>query len=97
MDQNGQRTVGVITKPDLIIVGTEKRIALLAKNQDTTKLKLEFFLVTNPTPSELAHGTTADERQRNEEHFFQSSPLKEQMLSPDRVGINSLGCIFKVS
>jgi hypothetical protein len=53
-DKGGQRTVGIITKPDLINAGTEKRITLLTKNQDTTKLKLGFFLVKNPTPIELA-------------------------------------------
>ena len=62
-DKKGLRTVGIITKPDLINTGTEKRIALLAKNQDTTKLKLGFFLVKNPTPSVLAHGISVDQRQ----------------------------------
>ena len=90
VDHNGQRTVGVITKPDLINVGTEKRIALLAKNQDTTKLKLGFFLVKNPTPSEMTCGMTVDQRQRNEERYFQSSPWKEQSLNMDRVGIKAL-------
>ncbi|MCJ1460236.1 hypothetical protein MMC28_010615 [Mycoblastus sanguinarius] len=42
-DQAGERTVGIITKPDLINEGTQKRIALLAKNEDTTKLKLGFL------------------------------------------------------
>ena len=59
-DQVGERTVGVITKPDLINEGTQKRIALLAKNEDTTKLKLGFFLVKNPTPSELKSGITSE-------------------------------------
>ena len=42
-DQAGERTVGIITKPDLINEGTQKRISLLAKNEDTTELKLGFF------------------------------------------------------
>lgn len=90
VDKAGQRTVGVITKPDLINQGTEKRIALLAKNLDTTKLKLGYFLVKNPTPTELASGITPEQRQRGEVHYFQSSPWKEQALSMDRVGILSL-------
>ncbi|MCJ1391566.1 hypothetical protein MMC18_004430 [Xylographa bjoerkii] len=89
-DKPGRRTVGIITKPDLINVGTEKRIALLAKNQDTTKLKLGYFLVKNPTPSELENGITPDQRQKNEMMYFQSTPWKEQTLSPDRVGIVQL-------
>ncbi|KAK2759881.1 hypothetical protein FQN54_002615 [Arachnomyces sp. PD_36] len=89
-DKNGQRTVGIITKPDLINTGTEKRIALLAKNQDTTKLELGFFLVKNPTPTELAEGITPEQRQKNEISYFQSSPWKEQGLCMDRVGIVAL-------
>lgn len=86
-DKEGQRTVGIITKPDLINLGTEKRIALLAKNLDTTKLKLGFFLVKNPTPTELADGIISDQREKNELRYFESSPWKEQGLNADRVGI----------
>ncbi|KFY95921.1 hypothetical protein V500_02612 [Pseudogymnoascus sp. VKM F-4518 (FW-2643)] len=55
-DRDGQRTVGIITKPDLINKGTEGRIACLAKNESTTKLKLGFFLLKNPSPSQLESG-----------------------------------------
>ena len=83
VDKAGQRTVGIITKPDLINAGTEKRIALLARNQDTTKLKLGYFLVKNPTPTELANGIPPEQRQKSEIQYFQSSPWKEQALSMD--------------
>ncbi len=36
-DEAGQRTVGIITKPDLINQGAEGRIAALAKNQKTPR------------------------------------------------------------
>jgi len=52
----GEKTIGIITKPDLINEGTENRIALLTKNKDTTKLKLGFFFMKNLTLSELASG-----------------------------------------
>jgi len=89
-DKQGQRTVGIITKPDLINTETEKRIALLAKNQDTTKLKLGFFLVKNSSPTELTQNITMDQRQKNEVLYFQTTPWKEQALDPDRVGVVSL-------
>lgn len=89
-DAEGERTVGIITKPDLINKGSEKRIALLAANKDTTKLKLGFFLVKNPTPEELAKGITPEQRQKNEVQYFHTSPWKEQILNPERVGISSL-------
>ncbi|KAK0335645.1 hypothetical protein LTR94_011900 [Friedmanniomyces endolithicus] len=44
-DKAGERTIGVITKPDLINRGSQGRIALLARNEDTTRLKLGFFIV----------------------------------------------------
>ena len=86
-DKPGQRTVGIITKPDLINTGTESRIAALAKNQDTTKLKLGFFLLKNPSPSELAAGLTQEQREKDEHHYFASSPWKEQTLDVERVGV----------
>jgi GTPase SAR1 family protein len=89
-DKRGTRTVGIITKPDLINQGAEGRIALLAKNQDTTKLKLGYFLIKNPSPTELASGITAAERQKSELRYFQSAPWKDQHLDVERVGILSL-------
>lgn len=90
VDPDGERTVGIITKPDLINEGSQKRIALLAKNQDTTKLKLGYFLLKNPTPKELESHISPQERKDKELAFFQSSPWKEQDLDMDRVGIRSL-------
>lgn len=52
-DQAGERTVGIITKPDLINEGTEKRIALLAKNQDT-ELN-DFYIVRKRKPSSVIY------------------------------------------
>ena len=90
VDPAGERTVGIITKPDLINETSEKRIALLAANKDTTKLKLGFFLVKNPTPNDLAKGISPEERHKNEIQYFRSSPWKEQLLDPQRTGILAL-------
>jgi GTPase SAR1 family protein len=89
-DVDGERTVGIITKPDLINEGSEKRIALLAKNQDTTKLKLGYFLLKNPSPFELESQVDAQNRESREHLFFQTSPWKEQNLDKDRTGISAL-------
>jgi GTP-binding protein EngB required for normal cell division len=89
-DKAGVRTVGIITKPDLINKGTESRIASLAKNLDRVKLKLGFFLLKNPSPSDLNEGLSWEERQRQETRFFNSSPWKEQNLDKTRVGIDNL-------
>ncbi|KAH6961897.1 P-loop containing nucleoside triphosphate hydrolase protein [Ilyonectria sp. MPI-CAGE-AT-0026] len=40
----------IITKPDLVNKGAEAKIALVARNYNTIKLKLGFFLLKNPSP-----------------------------------------------
>lgn len=85
-DKTGQRTVGIITKPDLINQGTEPRVAALAKNQDTTKLKLGFFLLKNPAPKELKAELSFEQRERAERAFFSRTPWQEQSLDMSRVG-----------
>lgn len=95
-DKSGQRTVGIITKCDLINKGTEGRIALFTKNLDQTKLKLGYFLLKNPSPQELADGTTAFERKRLEMEYFRSERWREHGLNFSRVGIEALGSFLQV-
>ncbi|KAK6531085.1 hypothetical protein TWF281_007910 [Arthrobotrys megalospora] len=91
IDPDGERTVGVITKPDLINRGTEKRIALLSRNEDTTRLKRGFFLVKSPAPQDLENGDLdAAERRQLELDFFGFSPWKDQHLDHSRVGTGTL-------
>jgi hypothetical protein len=90
IDQDGSRTLGIITKPDLINKGTEQRIAVLAKNQDTTKLKLGYFLLKNPTPAQLESGITPTQRKQTELDFFDSPEWKACNLDSARVGIEAL-------
>ncbi|UKZ94349.1 uncharacterized protein TrAFT101_009225 [Trichoderma asperellum] len=89
-DTLGQRTVGIITKPDLINQGTEAKLALVAKNQDNIKLKLGFFLLKNPSPSELKNGLTMRERSSRELRFFSSASWVDQNLDMNRVGAEKL-------
>lgn len=89
-DTLGQRTVGIITKPDLINQGAEAKLARVAKNEDNIKLKLGFFLVKNPSPSELKKGLTMRERSSLELRFFSSSPWSEQHLDMSRIGAEKL-------
>lgn len=89
-DTEGERTVGIITKPDLINKGTEGRVASLAKNQGATQLKLGFFLLKNPSPQDLAEGITPESRQQKETQFFKTPTWREHGLNFDRVGIDSL-------
>jgi hypothetical protein len=63
-DEEGPRTVGIITNPDLINAGTEARITWLAKNCDRTKLTIGFFVLKHPSPTELQAKMTLEERRR---------------------------------
>ncbi|KAH7303290.1 putative dynamin GTPase [Stachybotrys elegans] len=85
-DPQGQRTVGIITKPDLINEGSEAKIAQAAKNQDAIKLKLGFFLVKNPSPSELKEGLSMADRAKRELRFFSAPAWARQNLDMSRVG-----------
>ncbi|KAJ5367956.1 Dynamin [Penicillium cataractarum] len=89
-DKDGIRTIGVITKPDLINKGTEERVARLAKNLDRTKLHHGFFLMKNPSPTELEMGVTFQQRAQAELDFFSSASWKAQGLDGTRVGIENL-------
>ncbi|KAJ0163639.1 Interferon-induced GTP-binding protein Mx2 [Colletotrichum tanaceti] len=89
-DPDGQRTVGIITKPDLINAGTEARLASIAKNRDSIKLKLGFFLLKNPSPAEMKASSTKLSRPEREMNFFSSAVWKAQDLDMDRVGIENL-------
>lgn len=89
-DPNSERTVGIITKPDLINKGTESRVMSLTKNQDRTRLKHGFFLLKNLAPNELHVNSSFEDRQKVEMRFFRSSPWKEQNLDYTRLGISNL-------
>ena len=89
-DSTGERTMRIITKPNLINKETEKRIARLIKNEDIIKLRVGLFLVRNSIPSELATAITAKQRLAIENQYFQFSPWKEEALSADRVEVESL-------
>ncbi|KAK1710259.1 P-loop containing nucleoside triphosphate hydrolase protein, partial [Colletotrichum lupini] len=79
-DPDGQRTVGIITKPDLINAGAEAKLANIAKNKDAIKLKLGFFLLKNPSPSEMKTGSGNNKRAEREMNFFSSPAWKAQNL-----------------
>ncbi|KAH7358180.1 interferon-induced GTP-binding protein Mx2 [Plectosphaerella cucumerina] len=85
-DPDGVRTIGIITKPDLINSGTEHRIARLANNEDNVKLKLGFFLLKNPSPENLASGMSPEALARDEADFFAQTCWRQCGIDPDRVG-----------
>ncbi|KAK1961982.1 vacuolar sorting protein VPS1 [Colletotrichum sublineola] len=89
-DPDGQRTVGIITKPDLINAGNEDKLAKIAKNQGSIKLKHGFFLLKNPSPAEIKAWDAKLNRSELETKFFTLPGWKAQDLDITRVGIENL-------
>ncbi|KAJ5085228.1 hypothetical protein N7532_009999 [Penicillium argentinense] len=89
-DKSGKRTVGIITKADLINRGTEDRIAALMQNQGPIKIDLGFFLLKNPDPEQLAKGISVERRQAEEEEYFRKEKWKVHDLDSSRVGVRAL-------
>lgn len=84
-DPDGQRTLGVLTKPDLVDKGAEQRVLDLLRGEDLI-LKHGWFLVRNLGQRELQEGGV--NRSTAEDKFGREEPWNS--ISPDRYGINSL-------
>lgn len=89
-DPEGQRTIGIITKPDLINEGAEFTIAKLAKNKGNVRLNLGWFLLKNPSPKDRKFGISKEQRSAKEKAFFQQGLWQEHHLDLKRIGIEPL-------
>ena len=90
MDPNGNRTMGIITKPDKLKNGTkwEDRFLRYAKNDHRKyKFKLGWYVVRNCDKGE--DGYSLEERNQKEDEFFADS-VWERRLGSDQLGINRL-------
>ena len=87
VDPKGNRTLGIITKPDRLPSnsGTESSFLALARNEDVF-FKLGWHVVKNRTFEESQY--SIHERNFSEAKFFRNSNWKE--LSPECVGIDAL-------
>lgn len=86
VDKKGQRTLGVLTKPDLVDRGAENNVLDLLQGK-SHKLNLGWAMVRNPGQGELAN--LSFDRNAAELKFFSTkSPWNK--LSREKVGIESL-------
>ncbi|KUJ09882.1 uncharacterized protein LY89DRAFT_700964 [Mollisia scopiformis] len=86
VDPEGQRTLGVLTKPDLVDKGTESGVGDLIEGRKH-QLNLGWHLVRNPGQLELSDPTS--DRHALEKGFFETvTPFNR--LAKDRVGIPAL-------
>ncbi|KAK4129909.1 hypothetical protein BT67DRAFT_253357 [Trichocladium antarcticum] len=88
-DPKRERTIGVITKPDLAgsaSTNERKYLDLVKGRENMHKLALGWYVLRNRSEEERA--TEADERDTNEEHFFQTGAWRA--ISPPNRGVESL-------
>ena len=84
VDPDGERTLGVLTKPDLIDKGAEQKIVNMVEGNGLS-MKLGWILVRNLGQQELLNGA---DRDAEEERFRHKSPWSS--LDPSKFGISAL-------
>ncbi|KAH9210651.1 dynamin [Leptodontidium sp. 2 PMI_412] len=85
LDPKGLRTIGVLTKPDLVDKGGEENVISLVEGK-RNPLRLGYCIVRNRGQSELSNN--ASERLKKEAEFFATEPWSR--LDRDRVGTPAL-------
>lgn len=86
VDPTGDRTLGVLTKPDLVDTGAEHRVIDLVENR-TRQMKLGWHIVRNLGQQQLNDPSL--DRNAMEMDFFRSAkPWKE--IEKDKVGVENL-------
>ncbi|KAJ9138988.1 Interferon-induced GTP-binding protein Mx3 [Coniochaeta hoffmannii] len=74
-DPKRERTLGVITKPDLAGLAEQRHFLQLVKNQETAHtLALGWHVLRNRADKEEEQGLGDNERDAQEAQFFQTSP-----------------------
>ncbi len=85
VDAKGKRTLGVLTKPDLVDKGAEHNVVNLIEDREH-RLTLGWHLLRNAGQSELSN--SIEDRLHAETDFFNTvAPWKD--LNKDKVGISS--------
>ncbi len=88
-DPRRERTIGLITKPDLTEPGSDDEtefIELVRGQQSMHKLKLGWYVLRNRRRHE--QNTSADDRDAQEEQFFQNGAWSR--LDPANCGVKNL-------
>lgn len=87
-DPSGQRTIGVITKPDLIDDGAEEEVAVVLANK-RKPLKLGYVMVKNRSQREVEEHVSVREARENEAAFFAQHRVFS-MMPKDCFGVENL-------
>ncbi|KAK3722656.1 hypothetical protein LTR37_002226 [Vermiconidia calcicola] len=87
VETEGHRTIGIITKPDFLIAGSDNEVDWLdlARNRDV-HLGLGWHMLKNRTPTEMSNDFEA--RNASEASFFSTGRYRE--MPADTLGIKPL-------
>jgi len=86
IDREGRRTIGVITKIDIMDKGTDAKLML---ENEEIPLKLGYFGVKNRSQADVDAKKSIDDMRRDERLFFQGHPVYGAM-DQSVMGIESL-------
>ena len=86
-DPKGIRTLGVLTKPDLVDKGAEQSIVDLVEGK-RDKLGLGWLVVRNPGQQQVKDKDATDKRELEKAFFKSEEPWNK--LDKDRVGVDAL-------
>mmetsp|Transcript_28903 Transcript_28903/g.89335 ORF Transcript_28903/g.89335 Transcript_28903/m.89335 type:complete len:647 (+) Transcript_28903:776-2716(+) len=88
VDPDGERTLGVLTKPDILEPGKNEEVVAVLKNL-RKPLKLGFVMVKNRSQYQIQQGISLESALKIEEDFFLSHPVFSR-LDPRLLGVRSL-------
>nr|XP_015196910.1 PREDICTED: interferon-induced GTP-binding protein Mx3-like [Lepisosteus oculatus]XP_015196911.1 PREDICTED: interferon-induced GTP-binding protein Mx3-like [Lepisosteus oculatus] len=89
VDPEGERTLGVLTKPDLTDKGMEDRICNILKNR-VIYMEKGYMIVRCRNQEEIRSSMQHAEAIKAEQDFFFKSPFFRDLLSDKQAGINHL-------
>ncbi|ELK08491.1 Interferon-induced GTP-binding protein Mx2 [Pteropus alecto] len=89
VDPDGDRTIGILTKPDLVDKGTEKMVVNVVQNL-TYRLKKGYMIVRCRGQQEVADRLSLAEATRKETMFFQAHPYFRALLEEGKATVPRL-------
>mmetsp|Transcript_191 Transcript_191/g.306 ORF Transcript_191/g.306 Transcript_191/m.306 type:complete len:668 (-) Transcript_191:94-2097(-) len=89
VDPTGSRTIGVLTKPDLIGPGSEEEVVSVLRNIKKP-LKLGYFMLKNTSQKQLNDGITTQQAWQDEAQFFANHEIFKHYQSMNVFGRDHL-------
>ncbi|XP_007172778.2 interferon-induced GTP-binding protein Mx2 isoform X1 [Balaenoptera acutorostrata] len=89
VDPDGDRTIGILTKPDLVDKGTEKGVLKVVQNL-TYRLKKGYMIVKCRGQQEVTNKLSLAEATKKEMMFFQTHPYFRVLLEEGKATVPCL-------